>query len=162
MENFDLRSFLIENKLTTNSKLLSEQEIDEIDVRKLGRNFAAGAAMLAGTLGAQGQEAPKPTDSIKPLTQRELNIQKREEAKKKREIHMSQVNAERKARIDNWIADHPGKDEKDYWDWQEDRQKGPDAQPDGLEVGKACKRGDTKGSCSTGATMGGDSLRDVN
>jgi hypothetical protein len=160
MENFDLRNFLIENKLTTNSKLLSEQEIDEIDVRKLGRNFAAGAAMLAGTLGAQGQEAPKPTDSIKPLTQRELNIQKREEAKKKREIHMSQVNAKLKARIDNWIAANPGSNEKDYWNWQKDRQKGPDAQPDGLEVGKACKRGKDKGSCVSGQTYRGDSLKD--
>ena len=160
MENFDLKKYLIENQLTTNSKLLSEQELDEVDVRKLGRNLAAGAAMALGTLGAQGQEAPKPTDSIKPLTQRELNIQKREEAKKKREIHMSQVNAERKARIDNWIAANPGSDEKDYWDWQAGRQKGPDAQPDGLEVGKACKRGKDKGSCVTGQTYKGDSLKD--
>ncbi len=158
MENFDLRNFLIENKLTVNSKLLSEQEVDEVNWKGL----AVGAAMALGTLGAQGQEAPKPTDSIKPLTQRELNIQKREEAKKKREIHMSQVNAKLKARIDNWIVANPGSDEKDYWDWQADRQKGPDAQPDGLEVGKACKRGDRKGSCSTGATMGGDSLKDIN
>jgi hypothetical protein len=39
--------------------------------------------------------------------------------------------------------------------------KKPDAQPDGLEVGKACKRGDTKGSCVDGGTRGGDSLKDI-
>ena len=154
MDNFDLRNFLIENKLTTNSKLLSEEEVDEVNWKGL----AAGAAMALGTLGAQGQEAPKPTDSIKPLTQRELSIQKREEAKKKKEIHMSQVNAELEARAKRFGFDNV----KDYLAWQADRQKGPDVGLDGLEIGKACKRGEKKGSCSTGQTMGGDSLKDVN
>lgn len=59
MENFDLRKFLIENKLTSNS-----QQLDEIDFKKGLRNAAAGAAMLAGTLGAQGQTtAPTPVQT---------------------------------------------------------------------------------------------------
>lgn len=43
---------------------------------------------------------------------------------------------------------------------QADKNK-PDAQLDGLNTTSANKRCDTKGSCSTGATMGGDSLKDV-
>jgi hypothetical protein len=170
MENFDLRSFLIENKLTTNSKLLSEQEIDEIDVRKLGRNLAAGAAMLAGTVGAQGQEAPKQRDYQKSIDSIQTVTDKTPQQKRalttqwvkaRNAQRLDPIQAAQKKRIDNWIADHPGKDEKDYWDWQEDRQKGPDAQPDGLEVGKACKSGEKKGSCVDGGTRGGDSLKNI-
>lgn len=40
-------------------------------------------------------------------------------------------------------------------------KKKPDAKLDGLQTSKANKRCDTKGSCTTGATMGGDSLKDV-
>jgi hypothetical protein len=68
MENFDLRKFLIENKLTSNSK-----QLDEIDVRKLGRNLAAGAAMTLGTLGAQGQTAaPAQTTAPTQTTQKSM------------------------------------------------------------------------------------------
>jgi len=44
---------------------------------------------------------------------------------------------------------------------QEKDKNKPDVQQEGLEIGKACKRGEKKGSCSTGATMGGASLKDV-
>lgn len=37
----------------------------------------------------------------------------------------------------------------------------PDAQPEGLEIGKACKRGESKGSCSTRQTNKGESLKDT-
>ena len=40
-------------------------------------------------------------------------------------------------------------------------KKKPDATLEGLQTTKANKRCDTKGSCTTGATMGGDSLKDV-
>lgn len=39
--------------------------------------------------------------------------------------------------------------------------KKPDCKVDGLQVGSANKRGEKKGSCSTGATMGGESLKDT-
>lgn len=41
-----------------------------------------------------------------------------------------------------------------------DARKGPVPQ-EGLEIGKACKRGATKGSCSTGVSNRGESLRDT-
>jgi hypothetical protein len=63
MDNFDLKNFLIENKLTINSKLLPEQEINEVNWKGL----AAGAAMTLGTLGAQGQTTEPTTQT--PTTQ---------------------------------------------------------------------------------------------
>jgi hypothetical protein len=149
MDNFDLRKFLIENKLTNNSK-----QIEEVNWKGL----AAGAAMALGTLGAQGQEAPiTQNPASPPMSQRDINIQKREEAKKKKEIHMTQVNAEILARAKRFGFDNV----KDYMAWQAGRQKGPDAELPGLETGKANKRCDTKGSCTTGQTMGGGSLKDT-
>ena len=45
--------------------------------------------------------------------------------------------------------------------WQKKNARKPDAQPEGLEIGKACKRGSTKGSCSTGTSNKGESLKDT-
>jgi hypothetical protein len=170
MENFDLRSFLIENKLTTNSKLLSEEEVDEVNWKGL----AAGAAMALGTLGAQGQEAPKTTQASNPITWQQMT--QAQKAAKKAEL-IKQGGFERfKQYKDSISTDATNRREADFAKAAANRgmttaeyskylvknAKKPDAQPDGLEVGKACKRGEKKGSCSTGATMGGDSLRDVN
>ena len=56
MENFDIKKYLIENQLTTNSKLLSEEEVNEVNWKGL----AAGAAMtLAGITGASAQIKPE-------------------------------------------------------------------------------------------------------
>lgn len=44
---------------------------------------------------------------------------------------------------------------------QEKDKNKPNAQLEGLEIGKACKRGATKGSCSTGVSNKGESLRDT-
>lgn len=76
MENFDLRNFLIENKLTANSKLLSVQKLEEVNWKGL----AAGAAMAIGTLGAQGQEAPNttPQKTWQQMTQGEKGAKKAE------------------------------------------------------------------------------------
>jgi hypothetical protein len=102
MNNFDLQRFLIENKLTRNSKLLAEQEINEVDVRKVGKNVAAGVAMTLGTLGAYGQTAP--TQTTAPASTTQTTQQKpmfgtpeqRAAAKEKRE-------AQRKKNYENFI-----------------------------------------------------------
>jgi hypothetical protein len=44
---------------------------------------------------------------------------------------------------------------------QEKDKNKPNAQLEGLEIGKACKRTDKKGSCTTGQTGGGQSLKDT-
>jgi hypothetical protein len=58
MDNFDIKKYLIENQLTTNS-----QQLNEINWKGL----AAGAAMTLGTLGAQGQTTEPTTQT--PTTQ---------------------------------------------------------------------------------------------
>lgn len=49
-----------------------------------------------------------------------------------------------------------------YERWYAKNEKKDDAKPAGLQVGKACKRTDEKGSCVDGKTRGGDSLNDIN
>lgn len=52
-------------------------------------------------------------------------------------------------------------DEEEYKRYLKKLARKPDATLQGLETDKACKRGEKKGSCSTGQTMGGDSLKDT-
>lgn len=165
MDNFDLRKFLIENKLTSNSRQL--QEVN-------WKGLAAGAAMALGTLGAQGQETSKTVDdyqksidSLKtvvastPKEKQEKRATLEKLVKARNDVRLAPEKERQKAQIAAWLSDNPGKTEKDYWKMVDKRQSGPDAQLAGLEVGKACKRGDTKGSCTTGQTMGGGSLKDT-
>lgn len=169
MDNFDLRNFLIENKLTTNSKLLSEQ-VDEVNWKGL----AAGAAMALGTLGAQGQEAPKTTTNTNPVTWQQMT--QAQKAAKKAQL-VKQGGFERFQQYKDSISNDAtnrrdadfaksaaikGMSVDQYRKYLAQNAKKADAGLDGLETAKANKRGETKGSCSTGATMGGDSLKDVN
>jgi hypothetical protein len=48
----------------------------------------------------------------------------------------------------------------EYSKYLEKSNRRPDAPLEGLETGKACRRGSTKGSCSTGRSNRGESLRD--
>lgn len=144
MDNFDLRNFLTENKLTTNSKLLAEQ-VDEVNWKGL----AAGAAMTLGTLGAHGQEAPKQRDyqksidSLKTVTDKtpqEKRALTADFVKKRNAQRLAPIEAAQKKRIENWIAANPGPEgesyedgAKRYWKDQERRQSGPDVGLDGLQ-----------------------------
>ena len=167
MENFDLRNFLIENKLTSNSKLLSEQVDEKLDIRKGVRNIAAGAAMLAGTLGAQSQEAPKV--SWQQMTQAEKAAKKAELVSKggiDRFIqYKDSISSDATNRRDADFAKgaaRKGMTVDQYRSYLKQNNKKADVGLDGLEVGRANKRGEKKGSCTTGQTMGGESLKDVN
>lgn len=164
MENFDLRNFLIENKLTTNSKLLSEQ-VDEVNWKGL----AAGAAMALGTLGAQGQEAPKTTNPVtwQQMTQAQKAAKKAQLVKQggfeRFQQYKDSISNDATQRRDADFAKSAaikGMSVDQYRDYLAKNAKRADAGLDGLETGKANKRGEKKGSCSTGQTMGGDSLRD--
>ena len=66
---------------------------------------------------------------------RQEYLKKREEQKKANAARLAPIEAARKKRIDSWIADNPGKTEKDYWKMMEKRQSGPDAGLDGLISG---------------------------
>jgi hypothetical protein len=161
MENFDLRNFLIENKLTTNSKLLSEQEVDEVNWKGL----AAGAAMtLAGITGASGQIKPEykaKIDSIQKV-QTLTPQQKRAEIQKIVQLNRDEISGKKREDFLRTMAAAGFTDEEQYKKYLAKNAKKKDVGLDGLETDKACKRGEKKGSCSTGQTMGGDSLKDVN
>ena len=64
MDNFDLRKFLTENKLTTSSKQLEEGVV---------QNIVAAALMSLGIVGGvKGQEAPKSVQDTNPITWQQM------------------------------------------------------------------------------------------
>jgi len=170
MENFDLRNFLIENRLTPNSKLISEQ-VSEVNWKGL----AAGAAMTLGTLGVQGQEAPKQPDNVKPQVTWQQMTQAQKAAKKAELVKQGGFEKFKQYK-DSISADATNRIEADfakgaaiknmsvdqYRKYLAQNAKKADTPLPGLQVGKANKRSSKKGSCLTGQSMGGDSLRDVN
>lgn len=159
MDNFDLRNFLIENKLTVNSKLLSEQEIEEVNWKGL----AAGAAMtLAGITGASGQIKPEykaKIDSIQKV-QTLSPQQKRAEIQKIVQLNRDEISGKKRQDFLRTMAAAGFTDEKKYTEYLAKNAKKKNVGLDGLEVGKACKRGEDKGSCATGDTNRGESLKD--
>jgi len=76
-------------------------------------------------------------------------LKKREEQKKANAARLAPIEAAQKKRVDNWIADNPGKTEKDYWKMVEKRQSGPDAELPGME-GQGNKKG---GSCGAATAL---------
>ncbi len=158
MENFDLKNFLIENKLTTNSKLLAE----DIDEGLLGKGLLAGLLMAAGL--SWGQIKPEykaKIDSIQKV-QTLTPQQKRAEIQKIVQLNRDEISGKKREDFLRTMAAAGFTDEEQYKKYLAKNAKKKDVGLDGLEVDKACKRGDKKGSCSTGQTMGGDSLKDVN
>ncbi len=159
MDSFDLRKFLIENKLTTNSKLIPEQ-VDEVNWKGL----AAGAAMtLAGITGASGQIKPEykaKIDSIQKV-QTLTPQQKRAEIQKIVQLNRDEISGKKREDFLRTMAAAGFTDEEQYKKYLAKNAKKADVGLDGLETDKACKRGEKKGSCSTGQTMGGGSLKDT-
>ena len=91
------------------------------------------------------QEKPKPT---RAELEASAKIKREEIVRKKDSIIQRNLNA-------------TGLDRMQYRAKQKALVKQPDVQLDGMQTTDANKRTDKKGSCSTGATMGGDSLKDV-
>ena len=163
MENFDIKKYLIENQLTTNSQQLEENVI---------KNLVAAALMSLGVVGGvKGQEAPKNTN---PITWQQMTQAQKAAVKKALvdkggyqlfQTYKDSVSTDATNRRDAAFAKGAairGMTTAEYSKYLEKNKNKPDAQPDGLEVGKCNKRGDTKGSCISGQTYKGDSLRDIN
>jgi hypothetical protein len=161
MENFDIKKYLIENQLTTNSQQLEENVI---------KNLVAAALMSLGVAGGvKGQEAPKNTN---PITWQQMTQAQKAEVKKalvnkcgfqlfqKYKDSISTDATNRREADFAKAAANRGMTTAEYSKYLEKTAKKPDAQPDGLEVGKCNTRGKDKGSCSTGQTYRGDSLKD--
>jgi hypothetical protein len=96
-----------------------------------------------------------PTSTQPTLTpaeqQRQDNIRKREERKQANAARLAPIEAARKQRIDSWIADNPGKTEKDYWKMMEKRQSGPDV---GLNLFKGSEKSYNPPPCRGGRCTG--------
>jgi hypothetical protein len=159
MDSFDLRNFLIENKLTSNSKSLSEQEVEE---GLLGKGLLAGLLMTAGL--SWGQIKPEykaKIDSIQKV-QTLSPQQKRAEIQKIVQLNRDEISGKKREDFLRTMAAAGFTDEEKYKKYLAKNAKKKDVELDGLETDKCNKRGEKKGSCSTGQTMGGDSLKDVN
>jgi len=154
MDNFDIKKYLIENKLTTNS-----QQLDEINWKGL----AAGTAMtLAGITGASGQIKPEykaKIDSIQKI-QTLTPQQKRSEIQKIVQLNRDEISGKKREDFLRTMAAAGCTDEKEYGKYLAKNAKKADVGQDGLEIGKCNKRSKKTGSCTTGNTGGGQSLKD--
>jgi hypothetical protein len=74
---------------------------------------------------------------------------------------VKQKNREARENVLNRNAAARGMTREEVRSQQEKDKNKPDVQQEGLQIGKACKRGATKGSCSTGTSNKGESLRDT-
>ena len=158
MDNFDLRNFLIENKLTSNSRIVTE----DVDEGLLGKGLLAGLLMAAGL--SWGQIKPEYKAKIDSIQKIETLSpqQKRAEIQKIVQLNRDEISGKKREDFLKTMAAAGFTDEEQYKKYLAKNAKKKDVGLDGLEVGKACKRGEKKGSCSTGQTMGGDSLKDTN
>lgn len=121
---------------------------------------------------ATSPEARFVSDTIKPKTWQKMTIAEKG-AKKTDLIKQGGMNLflkykdsistdatnRREADI-NKAATSRGMTKSEYERWYKKNEKKPDAPVDGLMIKEACKRGETKGSCSTGQSNRGESLRD--
>lgn len=97
------------------------------------------------------QVVEKKTKLRSEMTRRELDSVtkvKREEIVRKKDS------------IANRNASAKGMTREEFKSWQEKNKKKPDAGLDGMQTTEANKRGESKGSCSTGVKNKGESLKD--
>jgi len=111
-------------------------------------------------------------DTIKPKTWQKMSLE--EKSAKKKELikqggierfiqykdSVSSAAEERRNAAFSKGAALRGMTTAEYSRYLEKSNKRPDAPLEGLETSKACKRGSSKGSCSTGQRNRGESLRD--
>jgi hypothetical protein len=154
MENFDLKKYLSEGKL------LQEEAINELDIKKSIRNILAAGMIAAASLSAQGQtKSPKTVQDyeksidslklIKPTTPEEIQLKRtalQKLVKEKNTLRLAPVTAAQEKRIQDYIDANPGSTREDYFKDVEKRQSGPDCSLPGLGGGttagsKDCKAG---------------------
>lgn len=164
MENFDIKKYLIENQLTSNSKQLEENVI---------KNLVAAALMSLGVVGGvKGQETPKTVQDTNSITWQEMTQAQKAAVKKalvdkggyplfQKYKDSISTDAENRRNADfakgaarkNMTVDQ-------YRKYLAKNAKKSDVPLDGLEIDKCYKRGEDKGSCTTGDTNRGESLKD--
>lgn len=101
------------------------------------------------------QDTIKKKIMVKVLTPQE----KRAEVQKVAQFKRDEIIRKKDSIINRNLAS-TGLTKEEYRMKQASDAKKPDCTIQGLQVGNANKRGDTKGSCSTGASNKGESLKD--
>jgi hypothetical protein len=164
MENFDIKKYLIENQLTTNSQQLEENVI---------KNLIAAALMSLGVAGGvKGQEAPKTVQDTNPITWQQMTQAQKAAVKKALvdkggyqlfQTYKDSVSTDAENRRNADFAKGAARKGMTVDQYRKYLEKNAKAEPvglDGLEIGKCNKRSKKTGSCTTGNTGGGQSLRD--
>ena len=126
------------------------------------KSMLAGLLMMTGL--SWGQIKPEykaKIDSIQKV-QTLTPQEKRAEIQKIVQLNRDEISGKKREDFLRTMAAAGYTDEEEYRRYLAKNAKRKDVGLDGLEIDKACKRGEKKGSCSTGQTMGGDSLKDNN
>ena len=149
-----MKSFI---KYKLREELSKKETIEE---GLMGKGFLAGLLMATGL--SWGQIKPEykaKIDSIQKV-QTLTPQEKRAEIQKIVQINRDEISGKKRQDFLRNMAAANFTDEEEYRRYLAKNAKKKDVGLDGLQIGKACKRGEKKGSCTTGQTMGGDSLRD--
>ena len=124
------------------------------------KSFLAGLLMMTGL--SWGQIKPEYKAKIDSIQKTTLSPQeKRAEIQKIVQMNRDEIIGKKREEFLRNMAAAGFTDEEEYKRYLKKLARKPDATLQGLETDKACKRGEKKGSCSTGQTMGGDSLKDT-
>lgn len=125
------------------------------------KSFLAGLLMMTGL--SWGQIKPEYKAKIDSIQKTTLSPQeKRAEIQKIVQMNRDEITGKKREEFLRNMAAAGFTDEELYKAYLKKLAKKKNVGLDGLETDKACKRGEKKGSCSTGQTMGGDSLKDTN
>jgi hypothetical protein len=143
-------------------QLLRESLEDKEKLDEGFKSMLAGLLMMTGL--SWGQIKPEykaKIDSIQKV-QTLSPQQKRAEIQKIVQLNRDEISGKKREDFLRTMAAAGFTDEEEYKKYLKNLSKKSDVGLDGMETTKCNKRGEKKGSCTTGQTMGGDSLKDVN
>lgn len=132
----------------------------KLDESILNKGLIAGLLLTAGL--SWGQIKPEYKAKIDSIQKTELSPQdKRAEIQKIVQLNRDEISGKKREEFLRTMKAAGFTNEEEYKKYLVKNAKKKDAGLDGLQVGNANKRGETKGSCSTGETNKGESLKDT-
>ena len=135
--------------------------ISKLDEGLVNKGLLAGLLMTAGlTYGQLKPEYKAKIDSIQKV-QTLSPQEKRAEIQKIVQLNRDEISGKHKADFKKSMTASGFTDEEEYKKYLSKNSKKPNVGLDGLNIGAANKRGATKGSCSTGQSNRGESLKDT-
>ena len=134
-----------------------------------GQHAFGGMLPAPSIFGQEGMNDPQETPQAKAarlrqerIDARNLAVQRQAELNRAR---LAPIEAAQQGRFETWRNGDINNANRTYADWQAELAKAQEGAPawigvDGLNIKENYKRGETKGSCSTGQANIGESLRD--